>query len=294
MYRNQAALGSRGPALISSVGSRSPALRPLGVVATLALFVIAPLVVAAPAQGKLVGEFNARLKGIKLWGAYTAVLESRVYETDGSPPPDLDHAEIHFPRGAGIRERFLRPRFYCDPAKLLATQNPSVCAYAHFGGGKMILDGRPWIADDVHADIDLYLGKATVPGALAAAIVLVHSNQQSHAYDFQVLAGNLLRDSGRFGYRLQLPTKIRPILPTVKLRLAELSLTLRGLRTVVRGRKVFWTKVPPCPRARKVSFGADYEFEGEAPIRKRRKINCRRFIRKPVVERRGHIPGAPT
>jgi hypothetical protein len=263
-------------------------------VATLALFVSALLVLTPPARGQLVGEFNARLKGVKLWGAYTAVLESRVYETDGTPPPDLEHAEIHFPRGAGIRARFLRPSFYCDPARLEATQDPSVCAHAHFGSGTMLLDGRPWIADDVHADIDLYLGRATDPGALAAAVVLVHSNQQSHAYDFQVLAGSLFRDSGRFGYRLELPTKVRPILPTVKLRLAELSLVLRGLRTVVHGRKVFWTKVPPCPRARRVSFGADYEFAGEAPIRKRRKINCRRFVRRPAVERHGRIPGAPT
>jgi len=122
----------------------------------------------------------------------------------------------------------------------------------------------------------------------------VHSNQQSHAYDFQVLEGNLFRESGRFGYRLELPVKVRPILPTIKLRLAELSLTLHGLRTVVHGRKVFWTKVPPCPRARRVSFGADYEFEGKAAIRKRRRINCRRFVRRPAVERHGRIPGTPT
>jgi hypothetical protein len=261
--------------------------------AAVALALSALLAMVPEAQGRLVGEFNARLKGVKPWGAYTAVLESRVYETDGSPPPDLAHAEIHFPRGAGIRERFLRSRFYCDAARLAATQDPSVCRHAHFGAGKMLLDGRPWIADDVHADIDLYLGKASTPGAIARAVVLVHSNQESHAYDFQVLGGELFRETGRFGYRLELPVKVRPILPTVKLRLAELSLTLRGLRTVVHGRKVFWTKVPPCPRARKVSFGADYAFEGEAPIRKRRRINCRRFIRRPAVERRGRIPGAP-
>jgi hypothetical protein len=276
------------------VDSRRPASRRSGAVVTLALSALTLLVVAPAARGELVGEFNARLKNVKLWGAYTAVLESRVYETDGSPPPDLEHAEIHFPRGAGIRERFLRSEFYCDAAKLAATQDPAVCRHSHFGSGKMLLDGRPWIADDVHADIDLYLGRATAPGALAAAVVLVHSNQESHAYDFQVLGGNLFRDSGRFGYRLELPTKVRPILPTVRLRLAELSLTLRGLRTVVQGRKVFWTKVPPCPRARRVSFGADYAFEGKAPIRKRRRINCRRFVRRPAAERHGRIPGAPT
>jgi hypothetical protein len=281
--------------------------------AAVALFLaLALIIVAAPAaHAELVGEFYARLKNVTTWGAYTAVLESRIYETDGSPPPDLDAAEIHFPRGAAIRDRFLNHRFYCDPELLARTLDPKVCRHAQFGRGEILMDARPWIADPVHADIIFYLGEAEEPGAVASAIVLVTSNQRSHAYDFQVLHGTLRRERGRFGYRLELPTRIRPILPQVKLRLAELTLTVRGLRTVERSRRcvkrsggrctarrtvskpVFWTRTPACPRARKLSFGADYAFVGEDAVRKRRRLDCRRFLRRPSAHRRGRIPGAP-
>ena len=61
-----------------------------------------------------------------------------------------------------------------------------------------------------------------------------------------------------------------------------------------RGRDpLFWTKVPECPSSRKVSFGADYAFEGGQTISRRRRVSCRRFIRRPTVQREGAIPGAP-
>ena len=73
-----------------------------------------------------------------------------------------------------------------------------------------------------------------------------------------------------------------------------MHLTIRGLR-LERARlgPLFWTKVPSCPRSRKVSFGADYAFEGNATIRKRRRVDCRRFVKRPSVHREGQIPGAP-
>ena len=284
----------------------------IGLLAGLLLLAQA-VALAAPAHGELVGELYARLKAITTWGGYTAVLQSRVYETDGSPPPDLTQAEVHFPRGAAIRGRFLTSHFFCDADRLARTRNPAVCRRARFGTGQLVMDARPLIVDPVHASIELYLVRASEPGAVADAVVLVKSNQRSHAYDFQVLHGTLRRDSGRFGYRLDLPTAIRPISPQVKLRLAELKLTVRGLRAVDRVRRcvrhsreghrclahrtrvkrVFWTRTPACPRSRRLSFGADYAFAGERPIRKRRRIDCRRFLRTPATHRRGAIPGAP-
>jgi hypothetical protein len=252
--------------------------------------VAAVLLATPPARAELVGEFNARLKGIEPWGAYTAVFESRVYETDGSPPPDLGRAEIRFPRGAAIRKQFLRPRYFCDAARLEATNDPAVCPAAHFGSGHMLLDARPWIEVAVTADIELFLARPETPGAVATALALVRSNQQSPAYDFQVLRGTLEPDSGSYGYRLELPTNLKPRIGGTKLRLAELSLSIQGLRTVRRGRKLFWTRVPSCPRARRVSFAATYAFVGEEPIDKHRRINCRRFVRHPAVERKGRVP----
>jgi hypothetical protein len=277
-----------------------------------AMLVALVLAIAAPvpdAGAALVGEFNARLKDVRTWGAYTAVLESRVYETDGRPPPDLAQAQVHFPRGAALRRPFLTDHFFCDPQELALTRDARVCRRSHFGSGEMVLDGRPWIADPVHVSTDLYLGSPSEPGAVAAIVVLVTSNQRSHAYDWQVHQGNLFRESGRFGHRLDLPVNVRPVLPHVRLRLAELSLRVKGLHVTRRvrrcvrrasgrclarrtqARKLFWTRTPACRRGRKVAFGADYAFEGRPVIRKRRRLSCSRFLRRPSAERRGTIPG---
>jgi hypothetical protein len=253
------------------------------------------LLLATPqtSQAELIGEFNARLKNVRAWGAYTAVLESRVYETDGSPPPDLATATVHFPRGAALRERFLTNRFFCDPETLRVEPDPKLCRHAHFGSGKLLLDARPWIEGAIPADVELFLGRGTQPEAIASAVVLVKSNQYSHAYDFQVLHGSVLRDAGGFGYRLELPTAITPRLPGLKLRLAELELTIRGLRIVDGDRRLFWTRTPGCDRNRKLTFGADYAFEQRVSIVRRRKISCRRFLRRPESDRKSRIPGAP-
>ncbi len=271
------------------------------------------LAVPGSARAELVGEFDARLKDVRTWGAYTAVLDTRVYETDGSPPPELASAQIHFPRGAALRRAFLASRFFCDPVRLELTRNSALCEPAHFGGGRILLDGRPSISDPVNVDVELYLARASEPGAVAAVVMLVRANQRSHAYDFQVHQGHLFRERGRFGHRLVLPTNIRPVLPHVRLRLAELSLTVRGLRldrrvrrctrrtNGTRGRclkrryvvrKVFWTRTPYCRRGQKVSFGADYAFEGRQTIRRRRRLDCTRFLNTPSAHRKGTIPGA--
>ena len=268
---------------------------------------------AQAARAELVGEFNARLKNVRTWGAYTAVLDSRIYETDGSPPPTLATAEVLFPKGASIRPQFLRSHFYCDPTRLELTRNTTFCERAHFGSGELLLDGRPAILDPVHVAVELYLGHSTDPKAVATIVALITSNERSHAYDFQVHVGTLYRETGRFGHRLDLPITVTPVLPSVVLKLAELSLTIDGLKQVrherrcvrrtlgSRGRclarrtvsrKLFWTRVPRCQRARKVTFGADYAFEGRPTIRKRRKVNCERFLRRPSAKRHGAIPGA--
>ena len=97
-------------------------------------------------------------------------------------------------------------------------------------------------------------------------VVLVIPNDFTPVYAYQVLEGGLfnrVRHRRRFGYRLELPTRVEPLIP--------------GLNPASRGappedpraaagpaprRPLFWTKVPSCPRSRKVAFGADYAFEG--------------------------------
>jgi hypothetical protein len=250
------------------------------------------LALLAPSAGaELVGEFNARVKNIKLsYGAYTGVFESRVYETNGTPTPELDYAEIHFPRGGSIRPQFLKGKYFCDTAKLEETASPSVCASSRIGFGGILLDARPDVADAIPSDLFLFLTKARQPGATASVAVLVLSNQRTPVYASQVLYGTLSRDSGKYGYKLQLPTAIEPLVPGLHLALAELKLTVTGLTQSRRGKKLFWTKLPKCIGKRKVTFGADYRFRNATTITRTRTVGCKRFLRNPSTHGRGEIP----
>ena len=250
------------------------------------------------ARAELVGEFNARLTDVKRsYGAYTVVADARAYETTGEPPPILTNAVVHFPRGASLRSAFLRDEYYCDRARLERyPPDPARCRSSHFASGTIVLDARPHIDTPFSSDIHLFLARPAA-GALASVIVLVIPNEFTPAYAYQVLEGRLVDESGkrgRFGYRLELPTYVKPLIPGLYLHLAEIHLKIRGLRLERRGRRpLFWTKLPRCPRSRKVSFGADYSFEGRGTIRKRRRVDCRRFVKRPSVHREGAIPGAP-
>ena len=255
------------------------------------------LLPAVPAEAELVGTFNARLKDVKRsYGAYTVVADARVYDTTGVPPPPLTSAVVHFPRGAALRPQFLADRFLCDPAPLEVRPDPLLCRGARFASGEIVLDARPHIDQPFSADVHLFLGRGRGE-ALASVVVLVVPNQLTPAYAYQVLEGALYNTSiagKRFGYRLELPTKVKPLIPGLVLNLAEVHLTIDGLELKRRGRRpVFWTKVPRCPGSRKVSFGADYSFQGAEPISRRRRVSCRRFIRRPTIQGEGKIPGAP-
>jgi hypothetical protein len=259
----------------------------------LALAFLCALPVSARAE--LVGEFNARVTDVKRsYGAYTVVADARAYETSGAPPPILTNAVVHFPRGARLRDAFLREPFYCDRTRLERyPPNPVRCRSSHFASGTIVLDARPHIDTPFSSDVHLFLARPT-PGAIASVIVLVIPNEFTPAYAYQVLEGRLVEESAttrRFGYRLELPTHVKPLIPGLYLHLAEIHLRISGLRLERRGRRpLFWTRLPTCPRSRKVAFGADYTFQGEAMIRKRRRVDCRRFMKRPSVHREGAIP----
>jgi hypothetical protein len=278
---------------------------------------LAVLAAAGTAEARLVGEFDAAVRGVKEYGAYTVVASARVYDTSGAVAPQLNSAVVHFPRGAALRRQFLVERFFCDGEKLQQNPDPRLCRQAEFARGEILLDARPAIADPLHADIHLFLTRGGERGSTAGVVVLVKSNQKSHAYNFEVLRGYLFNEIGpdrRFGYRLELPTKLRPLIPGLTLSLAEFQLKVRGLQLSKRvractrrtlgsrgrclsrravNRRLFWIKPPKCPPARRITFGADYAFPGRAPLVKRRKVSCARFLRRPTVHRRGRIPGAP-
>lgn len=244
---------------------------------------------AAPiARGAVVGEFNVRVKDIRLsYSAYTVAFDSRIYDTTGAPPPPLRDAQIRFPRGAGLRSQFLMGRFVCNTALLEQTTDPAVCGSAEFGSGRIVLDPRPGLKDSIPTDIFLFLAKPRAPGAIASVAILVVSNQLTPVYDSQVLYGSLLPDSAPYGYRLVLPTAIKPRLPDLTLNLAELNLALPGLTMKLPtrsrssgGNKLFWTTLPRCNRrTRRVSFEADYQFENGAPIVRQQAVRCSTLLR---------------
>ena len=270
------------------------------------------------ASATLVGEFDAAIRNVRPWGAYTVVASARVYDTTGVPAPRLASATVHFPAGASLRSRFLKSRYLCDGAKLVANPDPALCRGAEFASGSVLLDARPAIQEPVPASIWLFLAPGGERGsnegkARAGIVILVRANERSPAWNFDVLRGYLVREprsAARFGYRLELPTTIQPLLPQVTLSLIEMQLRIPGLAqkrrvrhcvrrahgrcTAHRSRtkRTFWLRVPACPRGRKVSFGADYAFLGGKTITKRRKVSCSRFLDLPSTHKKGEIPGA--
>jgi hypothetical protein len=278
------------------------------------LLLVLVLLLALPpaaASATLVGEFDAAIRNVRPWGGYTVVASARVYDTTGVPAPRLASATVHFPAGASLRSRFLKRRYFCDGAKLLANPDPAVCRDAEFASGSVLLDARPGIQDPVPASIWLFLAPGGERGSRAGIVILVRANERSPAWNFDVLHGYLVREpqsATRFGYRLELPTTLQPLLPQVTLSLIEMQLRIPGLaqkrRVSVcvrrargqciarrsRTRRTFWLRVPACPRGRKVAFGADYAFLGGKTITKRRKVSCSRFLDLPSTHKKGGIP----
>jgi len=263
------------------------------------------------ARAELVGEFDAAIRNVRAWGGYTVVASARIYDTTGAPAPRLASATVHFPQGASVRDRFLRSRYFCDGTKLVANPDPTLCRKAEFASGSLLLDARPAIEEPVPASIWLFLAPGGERGARAGIVILVRANRRSPAWNYDVLHGNLIREpesASRFGYRLELPTTLQPLLPQVTLSLIEMKLRIRGieqdrkLRVCTRrlhGRclarrdrvkRTFWLRVPRCPRGHEVAFGADYAFLGGHAISKRRSVNCSRFLDLPSTHKKGEIP----
>jgi hypothetical protein len=269
------------------------------------------LIPAGDAHARLVGEFDAGIRNVRPWGAYTVVASARVYDTTGAPAPRLASAIVHFPRGASLRDRFLTDRYFCDGSKLVVDPDPGICRNAQFASGSLLLDARPGIEEPVPASIWLFLAPGGERGSRAGIVILVRANERSPAWNYDVLHGYLVREPAGapgFGYRLELPTTLQPLLPQVTLSLIELKLRISGLqqerrvRVCVRRahgrcsarrsrtRRTFWLRVPDCPKGKRVAFGADYSFLGGKTITKRRKVSCSRFRDLPNAHNKGTIP----
>ena len=213
---------------------------------------------------------------------------------DGAPAPQLASAVVHFPRGASLRSSFLTKRFFCDAATLQRDPNPeSVREAARFASRSVLLDAQ---RGDRRPDSSGYRsvsregrrercgGHRGRPGQVEPAVARLPLRRARG-----VPASKESSAARRYGYRLDLPTLLRPLLPYVTLSLAEMKLkiTVLTLERRKRPRKLFWLKTPDCPRGHKVTFGADYAFEGAQPISRRRSVSCARFLDLPSAHRKG-------
>jgi len=175
----------------------------------LAFAVLAVLLPIAIAQAEPVQEFSFQLKDVRPDGRFTVVFTSRTFDTTGGIPPILRQNLLRLPAGAKINKTFLRSKYYCDGAKLLATlqENPQsnvkfytrvenlngliktlrksklasdrkklanvkTCKSVLIGRGTVQVDARPFINELIPAKIYLFFGKPTQPGAVASFSIL--------------------------------------------------------------------------------------------------------------------------
>ena len=181
------------------------------------------------------------------------------------------------------------------------------CIRAEIGQGVVVTDTRPFVADPIPAQLTLYLSKPTQKGAIASLGVLVTLDESAKSYREKSLLrllgpitfyANIFNEpsaDGLYGYRLALPTPPTNLVLDVKISLAEVRVTARGLtqeKKVVtcvrragaacRGRKVttqrtFWLTQPKCPVTGQLGFETSYTYETGLQITKKVDVPCPRF-----------------
>jgi hypothetical protein len=281
-----------------------------------ALALTVGLVLPASASAEVVPTFSFQITGLKAYGGYTVIFESRLTETTGALPPPLTASSIRLPAGAKINRAVLKKRYLCSYAKIrqaLSTKGYAgakrACKHAQVGSGNADADLRlvPGAPPIVPGTFDMFLGKGSVKGAVASLIILARSDQSSPIVqnaapiikDFRQVFSplNFINDpspDGKFGYRLILPTGplggININVPIVRVKATTKGLTIkkkttkcttrRGGRCVkkkVTRKKIFWFNRPPCPASGQLSFRSDYTFEGIGDLFAEDSLPCPQF-----------------
>lgn len=296
------------------------------------------LVPIATAQAEAVQEFSYQVKDVKSDGRFTVVFSSRTYDTTGGIPPVLKQNFQRLPAGAVLRKEFLKKKFQCNVDKLLddllfapennilfarrldkldATikrvknrwskkqlANAQICADARIGQGTAQVDARPLFNELIPSVFFMYLGKPTIPGAVASLQILgmpdestdivkrLPSTVQATRVPF---VGNFVNEpsAGKYGYKLVLPTG--PI-AGINISLAEIRATVKGLtitkkkttctkkrrgkcvKRKVKKTNTFWFTQPTCPPSGKLSFESFYGYDDPQPdITKTVELSCPNF-----------------
>jgi hypothetical protein len=304
-------------------------LRKIGIAAVL----LGSLCVVAVAQGKVVQQFNFTLKDIRSDGRYTVVFESRSFDDQGAIPAPLNENTIRIPKGATIRKEFLNKRYYCPLKKLvdqIRVEKPravrfvdflnkklkgkktppknsknivSVCRFARIGSGEVLVDARPFADPLIPANLAMFLGKPTAPGAVASFVVVGIPDERAAIVrdnptireTYPVVNVNFFNQpsaDGKYGYKVVLPTgpinginisveRLKVTMPAFTLTKKKVTCAKRSggkckKRKVKKSRTFMWTK-PDCPPSGKISFEAFYGYATEADETKTIEIPCPKF-----------------
>jgi hypothetical protein len=257
---------------------------------------------AGAARAALVQEFDASIAGVRSYGAYTLVLSSRTYDTEGALAPLLERIVLRYPAGVRIRSSFLRGRFFCDIPRLMESPNrrPELCRGSRIGKGRTVIDLRPLFEEALPATVYAFLGKATRARAVASIVVLAIPDRNAPVArkypvtrDIRpVMVANLFpsrRQHKRFGYRLELP--LSDAFSLTELRLAFRGLTrTRSVRSCLGEtgpvcanprrslRRTFWVTPPACPPSGRLSLEAKYTFLGGLTAERTARLGCSRLL----------------
>jgi hypothetical protein len=305
----------------------------------LAAALLGLLIPAAIAQAEAVQEFSYQVKDVKPDGRYTVVFSSRTYDTTGNIPPPLRENYQRLPAGAELNKAVRNKKYQCNVDKLLddllfapennvlfarrvdklsATikrvksrwnkkqrRNAEVCAAARIGQGTAQVDARPLFSELIPSVFYMFLGKGTVPGAVASLQILgmpdettdvvkrLPTTVQTTRVPFIGNFVNQPTPDGKYGYKLVLPTG--PI-QGINISLAEIKATVKGLtitkkktscqkkrrgkcvKKKVKKTKVFWFTQPKCPPSGKLSFESYYGYDDPQPdITKTIELSCPNF-----------------
>ena len=273
----------------------------LAAAALLGLFVTVATVQAEPVQ-----EFSFELRDLKPDGRFTVVYTQRSYDSTGAVPTQPNEFYLRLPAGAKLRREFLNKHVFCDVKKLDRTRDPKSCRRSAVGTGRVLVDARPFIADQIPADLWLFLAKGTTKKAVASLAILGKQDQNAPVVrdnpivrDFRapIVFLNFFDEptrDGIYGYRLAFGNS-----PTgnsgVSFSIAETHggnkgftlrkrttkcLKRRGGRCVRKGvfaKRLFWFTPPRCPVSRKVSFEAFFGYASLPDIVRTTQLPCPHF-----------------
>jgi hypothetical protein len=192
------------------------------------------------------------------------------------------------PAGAKLRREFLRKRVLCNVKKLDRTHDPRSCRRSQVGTGRVLVDARPFITDQIPADLWLFLAKGTTRKAVASLAILGKQDQSAPVVrdipvvrDFRapIVFMNFFDDptrDGTYGYRLAFGNS-----PTggASFAISETRVVNRGFTLVRRGKRLFWFTPPRCPVAGNISFQAFFGYASLPDIVRTTELPCPRFRR---------------